>query len=294
MNTFAIRFAGLLAGLFVAQPSLAQSAPFNVDLNRFTYSYGTVVHSLDFSVVSGFGPNVQDPASGWYLSWDALETTGSSGVVNGAYRLSLPQATALSPDQHSLSSINGTSGFPPVGYAPSEWKVVGQFSNMTNATTPDRFYDIRIGGGTYVPNGVNLNEEAEWFTGDRFGIHYDHVLRIGSSLSLAGYSWHNDSPNVLITGLDPQHTFLEMMVDITNGGQTYSSYYRLNNEADWHLAHTHTLPAGVGVLAGFAESHPYVATEVGVLTIPEPGTAWLFSAGVMLLHGLFRRTRRVA
>lgn len=270
-----------------------QAAPFSIDLNRITYSYGSTNHTLDFSVASNFGPTDIDPATGYRLSWDALETSGSSVAVDGVYRMSIPQATVLLPEPYALSAINGWDG-DPLATPPTEWQVSALISNITNATTTDTVYEVEVGGGTYDVDGVNVDASAVWFTGDAEGTHYNNALYIGSDISIAGYywdSWDSGDGRIFLTDLNPQDTTLELMVDITNSGQTFSSYYKLDGEASWNLAYSHTLPAGVGTMSGFFDSHPYVSIE-NTSVVPVPAAVWLFGSGILGLIGVAQRKRR--
>ena len=287
------RFLRYACAVWLMAGGYVQAAPFSIDVNRITYSYGTTNHTLDFSVASNFGPSDIDPATGYRLTWDSLETSGSSAALDGVYRMSIPQATASQPYPYALSAINGWGG-DPLATSPSEWQVSALISNIANATTTDIVYEVDVGGGTYDVDGVNVNVAAGWFTGDTEGTHYDNALYIGSDISIAGYywdSWNSGDGRIFLTDLNPQDTTLELMVDITNSGQTFSSYYKLDGEASWNLAYSHTLPSGVGTMSGFFDSHPYVSIE-NTSVVPIPAAVWLFGSGLLGLIGVVRRKRQ--
>ena len=290
---YQIRFLLCACVLFMVAAKSAGADPFSIDLNRFTYSYGSTNHTLDFSVASDFIPPVIDPATNYRLVWETVETAGSNAAVDGVYRMSIPQATALLPDPLAISAIGGYSDGRPIGAAPLDWQVSALISNIANASTVNTMYEVHVGGGTYDIGGVNARVEATWFTGDLAGTHYDNVLHIGSDIDLAGYQWDSGDGGIFLTDLNPQDTTLELMVDITNSGQTFSSYYRLDNQSSWNLAQTHTLPSGIGAMTGFADSHPYVAIE-NFSAVPVPPALWLFGSGLLGLIGVARRKPREA
>jgi alpha-tubulin suppressor-like RCC1 family protein len=257
-----------MAVLSAAQlAAAATTAPFSIDLLRFTYSYGSVVHQPDFTIAGGFPGTQTDPASGWFVSWNALEVPITSSAVGSAWRLTTQQASAVNPSPaKAMSSINGynlPAGYP--SYAPADWVIVADLQNISNATNDGTFYSVDVGVGNYGSDQLGATVSAGWFTGDLAGTHYDHVLTITSSVSLpGGFTWFSGSPSVLLTDLNPQATKLSLKVEITGGGQIFSSYYKRDADTNWTLAQTFTLPKGTGVIGGFAASHPYISVSNGL------------------------------
>lgn len=299
MSRTAINFNSVirLGALLFASSCAAAAAPFSADVVSFSYAYGVVVQQPDFSIPSGFPASHQDPASGWDLTWDALESPVGSFPVGGAWRMMTAQASVSDPAPlRALSSINGWNrplGYP--GYAPTEWTVVAELKNIANATNQGTFYTVHVGVGNYGTNVVGARIEATWFDGDVGGNHYSHVLAFMSSLSVpSGYEWDSGAPTTLLTDLNPGDTLVELKIAVTNAGQTFSSYYRLDNSPDWILAQTHTLPQGVGALTGFSDSHPYVSISNELAPVPESAPVWLMLLGLPLVRSATRRSGLVS
>lgn len=275
--------------------SCSLAADFSIDLTQFTYSYGSTVHTPDFTLPSGFPATYVDPISGWHLTWNALETPVTSGPVGNVWRMTNPQATAAVPEPpRTLSSINGL-GCNCTGISPNEWEVTARIANISNATSVGTLYKIQFGGGDFNPAAPNVHVEAQWFTGDFGGVHYDHVLNFETSVSVAGYLWDSSATPLFVTDANPADTVLELHAVVSNAGQTFSTFYRLDNEATWHLAQSHTLPPGTGVLSGFASSHPFISIFNEAVPVPEPNPLALFALGMPLLYwGARRRWTRPA
>lgn len=287
-------FVVVLCGALLAAPSptCADTGPFSVDVVQLTYSYAGASFTPNFTVPGGFAPNTQDPASGWYLSWNALESPVTSGSFGNVWRMTMPQAVLGQPEPpRALSSINGYGPFGS-NNAPVEWEVNARITNIANATTSNTDYGLRVGAGTFEAGGVNLRIGVNWFTGDFEGVYYDRSMRIGSSLGVGLYIWESNDPGIMLVDNNPSDTILDLRVVVSNAGQSLSTFYRIDNGPSWIAAHSHTLPAGAGVLSGFALSHPYVAIYNDVSAVPELAPAYLLAAGMGVLLLVLRTQGR--
>lgn len=272
-------------------PAWAGEPAFSVDLQRFSYSYGSVSHVPDFALPSGFPSTYIDPLSGWHLTWDAIEAPLPAGTVGDVWRMPVPQATLAVPEPpRSLTSINGL-GCVCTGLSPREWEVTARFSGISNANLDGTVYQVEVGGGDYNPAAPNVHVRASWFNGSYLGTHYDHVLLIETSVAVGTYAWDSGDTPLFLSDANPADTVIELRGVVSDGGETFSSYYRLDNEPDWHLVRSHTLPIGVGVLSGFASSHPYVSVSNELAPVPELPAALLLGAGGVLLGGVIGRRR---
>ncbi|MBP6251722.1 MAG: hypothetical protein KA387_03140 [Rubrivivax sp.] len=229
----------------------ANAVDFSVDVLGLNYSYGNTSISPNFAIPAGFPPGTQDPISGWYLTWNALESPITSGAVGTAWRMTMPQAVLGQPDPpRALSSINGYGPFG-TNNAPLEWEVAARITNIAGAESSNTLYKLRVGAGTYDPNGVNLNIGVEWFDGDFAGAHYDHLMLISSSVGVGSYLWDSPDFAIVLTDANPADTILDLKVAVSNAGRTFTSSYRIDNSPNWVTAFTQTVPDGVGLLTGF-------------------------------------------
>jgi hypothetical protein len=280
------RCAAFLATIvFAATSSVrADAAAFSVDVIQFNYSYTGASFTPNFTIAGGFAPNTQDPVSGWYLSWNALESPVTSGAVGDVWRMAMPQAVLGQPDPpRALSSINGYGPFGS-NNAPLDWQVTARLANIANATAENTRYRVRVGSGTFETGGVGLRIGVDWFTGNLNGTHYDNLMRIGSSLEVGDYAWESGDTGIILTDANPADTVLDLRVEVSNLGRTFSSYYQVDGDGGWNLAFSHTLPGEVGPLSGFALSHPYVGIyNDAAAPIPEVPSAYLLGIGLGVL-----------
>lgn len=295
---FPLATLGLVVGLAMGPAQAA--GDFAIDLSKFTYQYASTTHALDFAVSGDFVPPLPvDPATGWSLIWEPSnrdpahpEFGGSAFWTSNSWRLSVPQSTQSSPESvRAGTAINGLGGFPPPnGPPPLDWQVTANIVAIAGANVSGTLYKIEMGGGTFDPAGPNLHVNAYWYSGEFQGITYANALLLESDLAINGYTWESSTgPDAFLANTDPATTLLDLRVEISEGGQTFSSFYRLNGGSEWNLAHRHTLPLGVGALAGFPNSHPYIAISNEIAAVPEPQMSALFLVGLTVLGWLSRR-----
>ena len=282
--------SGLVAaGIGVwALAASAFAADYSIDIRSFSYGYGTTEHTLDFSLGADFTHPHVDPATGMDLSWQDFIEPGVSGWVgsDGVYRLSVPQAVAPPPPPGATSGIVGAGTL--VGGAPLNWHVSAELTNIQNATTPGNFYLAGVGGDNLDRAAPGVKLYAEWFNGNDHGVAVDHALELVAQVRVGGYSWRGG--DVVLTDLNPADTTIELRVDVSDDGRTYTGSYRLDHAPLWTVAYTHTLPASVvGTLPGFYGTFPLVSMSTEVGAVPEPGSVALMLGGLVLLAGYGRR-----
>lgn len=177
-----------------------------------------------------------------------------------------------------------TSGFSAMGGGnvaapfPSEWQFTARISGFRNPgfgnLSPHlHWYAVSVGAGSSEPNDMEPSIEACWVTGTYEGVNYENALFIGAEIEndLPGeneYEWgwyFGESGGVVLTGLDPNTTVLDLKVDVNDSGQSVSFYYRIdsNEVIDWQLAVTHNLPPDTGTIYGFYDVFPTVDMSTG-------------------------------
>ena len=268
----------------------SNATSFGVDVVGLNYTYGSTSISPNFTIPSGFAPNTQDPASGWYLSWNALESPVTSGAVGPVWRMTMPQAALGQPKPpRALSSINGYGPFG-TNIAPLEWEVSARIANIVGADVQNNIYKLRVGTGTFDIGGVNVRVGVEWFNGDFGGTHYDHLMMISSQVEVGTYLWESPDFAIVLGDSNPADTVLDLKVAVSNAGKTFTSSYRVDNSPTWVTAFTQTVPQDSGLLRGFALSHPYVGIyNDAVSLVPEAPTETLFVFGLVALVLIARR-----
>jgi hypothetical protein len=142
-----------------------------------------------------------------------------------------------------------------------------------------RFAGVSVSNNSREGEGnVEPEMEAYWITGDFDGTEVDNALVIMANVE----KWTEDeeywwewSPvvpgggGVVLEGLDPATTVVDLKFVVSNGGQTVTFYYRTNSAValdsatGWIQATAHTLPPGTGTMYGAPETTPMVELETG-------------------------------
>ncbi|MGA1794463.1 MAG: hypothetical protein ACMUIL_01280 [bacterium] len=163
--------------------------------------------------------------------------------------------------------------------SPTEWEFALGTTNFRNVSKDQHYYDVcvGIGGSRFARGNVEADIDAAWFTGTYQGVFYEDALIFTAHVynQLGGddhYAWDWDletGEGLILTGLDPTSTTLDFKVTTTDDGRTFSGYYRINSndESDWQLLVTHTLPPDTGVICGFPECSPSVHFETGIIPL---------------------------
>jgi len=159
--------------------------------------------------------------------------------------------------------------------ASTEWEFSSRLSDFQNAGQAQHYYAVSVGAGSWEDDDLEAYVYATWFTGTYNGDSYTNALILEAEVlnDLEGdqaYEWWwglDTGEGVLLDGLDPATTVLDLKIAITDNGQTVSAYYRLNSEEHqpWTLLVTHALPDGVGRVYGYCEVYPTVSMETGVV-----------------------------
>jgi len=117
--------------------------------------------------------------------------------------------------------------------------------------------------------------EAFWITGDFDGTEASDALvilaRIEKWSEGGSYSWDwepGTGGGLIVPGLDPSTTTVDLKIAVTNSGQTVTFYYRTNSTSalstgTWVKAIDKTLPAGTGTMYGAPTTSPHVELETG-------------------------------
>ena len=175
-------------------------------------------------------------------------------------------------EAEGFCSMGGSGVTAPL---PSEWQFSARISNFSNVLFENNhFYGVSIGGGSSDPDDLEPSVWADWFSGTHNGVNYQNVLVFGAEVENDlgdtdeyHWEWHvEDGGGLVLTGLDPASTVLDLKLVVTSGGQTVSAYYRINSdlESGWTLLVTHTLPVGIGTIYGFYDIYPTIGLETGV------------------------------
>ena len=169
-----------------------------------------------------------------------------------------------------LSSLGANNAAAP---APSEWQFAARISGFSNPGFGDtsdyiHSFGVTLGGGSDELDDLEPKIRTSWVTGHYMGVEYENSLLFEADVrndldDANAYEWEwrfEDGNGMIIEGLDPTSTVLDLKVDVTNAGQSVSFYYRLdsNEPGDWQLAVTHILPVGVGPMNGFRVVYPTI------------------------------------
>lgn len=263
--------------------AIGAESKFTVDVRSVTYSDGAGTYVFD-------GSNGFEILSGSFFA--RLDGGLGSLTADGSYRLSAPLATQAFPDPPGASAGITTNGLFGSFPGPSEWSFSAVLGDVT-ANDVGVQYEARVG---MTNSGLGARIRARWFTGeDEVGTYYNNALILHTRLAgRGGYTWDSAAQDggpgdIFLTDVDPQDTEIELMVAATNGGQTVGTYYRLDGDVQWHLAHSHTLPAGFGPVSGFSSTFPSIVITNDALAVPEPGYLALLTLGLGVIALKVRR-----
>jgi len=167
--------------------------------------------------------------------------------------------------------------------APTTWTTAARIRGFANwafeGTCPYmRFAGVVLSGETLNNDGLIIPQlQAFWVTGDFDGTEVSDALVLMARVDKGGggteYHWRwnpltSDTDGVVVTGLNPSTTVLDLKLDVTNNGRTVTFYYRTNstsalNAGTWLTATSHTLTAGTGAMYGVPTTYPHVELETG-------------------------------
>jgi|GEM_PF-2342776 len=131
-------------------------------------------------------------------------------------------------------------------------------ANFCNVTRENYYFDICAGLGSSEPD-IEPEIWATWFTGTLEGTYYENALVLGAEVSdeVTWQDWENDP--IIVEGLDPSTTTLDLKAQVENG-VTFTASYRIN-AGEWQSLWQHTIADGQ--MLGFPEMFPYVDLETG-------------------------------
>jgi len=218
--------------------------------------------------------------SGQYIeaSVDAA-AFGLPGNLN-VYGRTMQSASPYATQDRFTTNFMETSGFTALGAANAgsltadEWEFSTRIRDFENVQA-QRFYGVDICLGSSEQDDLEASMDAGWFTGDFEGTHYDQALIIGAQVengfaAANEYAWdweYGEGGGLLINGLDPATTVLDLKIVVSNAGRTASFYYRTNNDdpGGWQLAVSHTVPVEVGRIYGVLDTLPAIGMSAGVV-----------------------------
>ena len=202
-------------------------------------------------------------------------TFGLPAKVN-VYGRTMQNISPYSSYDRFSSNFMWTDGFCAIGgncNAPysTEWQFAARISDFRNVSQSQCYYGVGLGASSSENDDLSAEIYAGWFSGAYNGKNYQNALIFGLEVEndldgTDGYQWEwniDTCEALVLTGLNPETTVLDMKVVVSNNGQTLSGYYRLNSDdqADWNLLTTHTLPPGIGSIYGYCDIFPNVAIE---------------------------------
>jgi hypothetical protein len=181
-------------------------------------------------------------------------------------------------DSAGLYYLNGDCADPAVP-SPDEWEISARIANFRNVSQIQHFYSISLSlqdlGGTELETQIH----AAWFSGVFRGKRYENALILELEVDNdingpGGYEWGYDIDSgggLILPGLDPANTTLDLKIEVSNAGQTLSGFYRLNSDQaqDWQQFATHTLPPGIGIIYGYCRTRPIISLVTGIFESPK-------------------------
>ena len=182
------------------------------------------------------------------------------------------------PDSAGIYYLVGDCEEPTVPN-PDVWEISARLTNFRNVSQIQHFYSISL--STQNPGSTELEPEitAAWFSGVFGGKRYQNALILELEVENdvdgpGGYEWEWEIENgggLVLPGLDPVNTTLDLKIEVTNAGQTLSGYYRLNSDDPqaWQMLVTHTLPPGTGTIYGYCHTRPIIALVTGTVDTPK-------------------------
>ena len=110
--------------------------------------------------------------------------------------------------------------------------------------------------------------------------------------------WYT-TPWIVVNGLDPLSTTLDLKLAITDAGQTYSSFCRVN-DSDWNLLDEYSLDPSLGTLYGMGSNVNLPVIGIGetpnppvTTSVPEPTTLLLLGTGLIGFAGFRKKFKKV-
>lgn len=166
-----------------------------------------------------------------------------------------------------------------VAPTPTEWQCAARISHLSNPGFGDSVPYLNFAGPVLTGNDSDdlmPGIEALWVTGDFAGTELDDALLVMAfvegydDVNQVDYDWRwgpETGGGVVIDGLDPSTTVVDLNIEVTDDGQVASFYYRIDSDAteDWQLAISHVLPEGTGTLYGFPVNGVRVGLETGFM-----------------------------
>jgi hypothetical protein len=179
----------------------------------------------------------------------------------------------------------------PSSLVTEQWHFAARFSNFENVLLNQHRYEIGVGCGEGVTSGILAAVSAFWFTGYLNTTYYDSALVIQAVVeNEEEWEWFVDTGGgLIIGGLDPAATVVDLKTQVTNSGKTVSFYYRINSDSEqaWQAAIDHTLTGASEKALGAWDSRPTAWVSTGFTrdtTVPTFASDSADFADVPFLH----------
>lgn len=246
-----------------------------VSVSRIQYADGSG-RTIDYDFSSGEIVQDSEGSDGIVIPATSVLSRGageeSSTFLLGEYSSEMDTVAALTNDVLSLRINRAQSAGEDVegGWAmgaegsvapaSSNWTFQVSFADFFGVGEENHYLDIDIGGGGWDAS-LSPGVYATWYTGWYQGTYYSNGLIFGASIwndSLDDDIWESD--DVILTGLSPITTTLDLKMEVSNG-VTFVASYRVN-DGSWETLGQHTVSEGS--MLGFPELSPYVDLESGI------------------------------
>lgn len=272
-------------------PVIVQAYSFDIDSIYYSDSNLTIDYGFEggsYGTAPGWPhPHVGIPNSavspipdgdGYAHAWESIHLDGSIDYDSAAGLFGM----SLQPNffDHNIVALGG--GGPLQGV--STWTYSAIFTNF-DMPAPGQFHGptLNVYGGDSTPWDAEIH--AYWFTN---GAPAETGLRL--TAEIGGFeSYHWESDEIYLFGVDPTSTDLGLKIDLANGNEFLASY-SMDGGDSWSTLAGQTV---VGEeLFGYGSSYPGVVQEAGDIPTPAPAALWLLGSGLMGLVGLRRRFRK--
>lgn len=229
-----------------------------------SFSSGTIEYMPELDIHSIVVPTM--PYLFGFEIWsEYLDNFDLDINTNQVLRISVPQ---LDPNDPELDFVLGAYGGNVPDNYPTEWTYEVRFKNFLNTTVdPKSLYRAAITMGRSFGDVLISALSANWIPININGT-YQSTLSIRLYVFNSTYEWLSDP--VVIKGLDPKTTILDLRMEVSDNGQTLTPSYKLNNSSEWISFTAHTLPQGVGILYGMGSQVALPAVSVGIYPNDNP------------------------